>query len=509
MFEKILKKKRQVDSGKKSAKYAAACIEQDKQLRKLLKKARKTAFGKHYEFRHILKSPDPVDLFQQIVPPATYDDFYNQWWRISRSDETDITWPGIVPYYALSSGTSGASSKYIPVTKDMLKAMNKGSRRMFFDLRKYQLPPKQFRRRMLMVGSCTAPTLEKQHFVGDLSGIMGQNRPGWLSRYYRPGRKITDLPDWHQRIDAIVKDASKWDIGFVVGNPAWVRMIFEQMVERYGVTHIHEIWKNFRVYVHGGVFFEPYRAGFEKLLGEEVHYIDSYLASEGFFAYEKRPGSRALTLLTDCGVFFEFIPFKAPHFDWEGNMHKNAQAVTLSEVSEGEEYALLISTCSGAWRYLLGDTIRFTDLNNLEFRITGRTRQFLSTCGEHLSVDNLNMAVRKVNETLDAGILEFAVAGVPHGSFWAHQWYVSLENDSIDPKILAEALDQKLCELNDDYAVERRYALPEIRLEIVSNQLFYEWLEKRGKMNGQAKIPRVLKGKTLEDWQQFLHAATV
>lgn len=508
MFEKLIHTGLQL-AGPKDLPNPEACIQQEKQLRKLLKKARKTAFGQHYRFKTLLKAPDIRDAFRRDIPALSYDDFYEQWWSKARNDIPDVTWPGVVPYYALSSGTSGASSKYIPVTKAMLKAMKKGSRRMFFNLGRYDLPARQLRREMLMVGSSTAPSKAGLHYEGDLSGIVGLNRPRWMERYYRPGRDITDLPEWQMRIEAIVEAAPSWDIGFVVGNPAWVQMIFERIIERYQLAHIHQMWPHFEVYVHGGVFFEPYRASFEPLLGKKVQYIDSYLASEGFFAFETRPGSRTMHLQTNCGVYFEFVPFKAPFFDEDGNLQPNAHALTLGEVKEGEDYALLISTCAGAWRYLLGDTIRFTNVHDLEFRITGRTKQFLSVCGEHLSVDNLNEAVRQVNDELNAQIREFAVAGVPHGSLWAHQWYISTDHANTDKNALVAALDRKLCELNDDYAIERQYALPEIKIDIIDHGVFYNWLAKRGKLNGQAKIPRVLKGNTLADWQQHLNEALV
>jgi len=486
-----------------------AIEQQTEQLRNLLFTARKTAFGRQYRFAEILQDKNLCRAFQDNVPPAEYDDFYNQWWRFAREDQADVTWPGIVPYYALSSGTSGASSKYIPVTRQMIRAMNRGSRRMFFDLSKYKLSGEQLQKQMLMVGSCTAPNPENRHFVGDLSGIIGMNRPLWLSKYYRPDRLITDLPDWSGRIEAIAAAAHRWDIGFAVGNPAWVQLIFEKIIERYSLENIHDIWPNFKLYVHGGVFFEPYRHHFEQLLGQKVHFIDSYMASEGFFAYQNRPDSRALRLLTDCGIFYEFVPFSRQNFDEDGQIRPGAQALTLDQVHENEQYALLISTCAGAWRYVLGDTIQFTDISRTEFRLTGRTKQFLSVCGEHLSIDNLNEAVRQADKKLNAGVVEFAVAGLPEGSGWVHQWYVGLKNQSVLPHIFAAAVDEALCLLNDDYAVERQYALQAVRVEILPDKLFYKWLHQKGKMNGQAKIPRVLKEETLKNWLEFLETAPV
>jgi hypothetical protein len=358
---------------------------------------------------------------------------------------------------------------------------------------------------MLMVGSCTALQTEDRHFTGDLSGIIGLNRPLWLANYYRPGREITDLPDWSSRIEAITSEAYKWDIGFAVGNPAWVQLIFESIIDRYGLDNIHDIWPNFNLYVHGGVFFEPYKQYFDQLLGKKVHCIDSYMASEGFFAYQNRPEAHALRLLTDCGIYFEFVPLNAHNFDEDGHLKPNAKVLTLAEVTESEQYALLISTCSGAWRYLLGDTIQFTDLSRTEFKLTGRTGQFLSVCGEHISMDNLNEAIRRADTILQAGVIEFAVAGLPNQKGgWCHQWYVSMQNPNITAAAFAQAVDESLCMLNDDYAVERRYALHDVSVDILPKEVFYDWLAQRGKLNGQAKIPRVLKNDTLNNWLSFL-----
>lgn len=213
-----------------------------------------------------------------------------------------------------------------------------------------------------------------------------------------------------------------------------------------------------------------------------------------------------MRLLTDCGIFYEFIPFNEENFDENGDLRSTQPvSLTLDEVQPFEHYALLISTSAGAWRYLLGDTLRFVDVERFQVQLTGRTKQYLTVCGEHLSIDNLNEAVRRTDKRLQAGIREFMVAGVKSGSRWAHQWYVSLENEQVTPGQFAQIVDEELCRLNDDYTVERKYALQEIRVRIISNDIFLRWLEKRGKMNGQAKIPRVLKNTQLIDFESFLN----
>jgi hypothetical protein len=481
-------------------------ILQERQLLSLLRKGQFTAFGREFQFTQLLLRQNVQDAFRTSVPAFDYNQLYKDWWSQARlCDTPSVCWPGKIPYYALSSGTSQAASKYIPVTDDILRGMKRASRRMFCDMATFNLPPDVFSRHMLMVGSSTAIRQEGRHFVGDLSGILGQNRPLWLERYYRPGRHITNLPDWNDRMNHIAEEAPRWDIGFIVGNPMWVQLIFERMLERHRVPTVHHIWPNLTMLVHGGVFFEPYRPSLERCLDRPLVYVDSYMASEGFFGYQDRQDTRDLRLLPDCGVFYEFIPFDEDNFDDEGNMRSAfPKALLLDEVEEGVQYALLISTSAGAWRYLLGDTVQFTNLSRFEYRLTGRTKQFLSVCGEHLSIDNLNHAVEAADAEVDARIREFAVAGLREGSMWAHHWYVSSDNPDLKPEALRDCLDKALAKLNDDYAIERQFALHNIYIDILPQSAFMGWMAQRGKLNGQAKVPRVLKGTQLHDFQQFV-----
>ena len=489
--------------------WIAPVVQQKKTLLRLLSDAADTAFGRHYDFREVLEHRDPVRAFQERVPIHDYDRIYDQWWSRARQDEPNVCWPGHVPWFALSSGTSNAATKYIPVTTDIIRSMKKVSRRLFCDMAHFNLPADLFTKQMLMVGSCTNLTPEGNHSVGDLSGIIGLNRPFWLKKYYQPGRHITAIPEWQERIERIAEQAPQWDIGFIVGNVAWVQMIFERILERHGLRHIHEIWPNFALLLHGGIFFEPYRQTFEQLLGRQVQYVDSYMASEGFMAYQPGPHSRLLRLVTDAGIFYEFVPFNEQHFDENGNLYPDAKAVTLADVQPGQPYALLLNTDAGAWRYLLGDTIQFADVRQGTFKITGRVKHFLSVVGEHLSVDNMNAAIQATNLRMAAGVKEFTVAAVPHGSHWAHQWYVSTDNPHLNAAEFAAQLDAHLGAINDDYRIERQYALREVRVRLLPHEFFYNWLEQQGKLNGQAKIPRVLKGAAQANWEAYVRNAAV
>ncbi|MCB0531824.1 MAG: GH3 auxin-responsive promoter family protein [Lewinellaceae bacterium] len=481
--------------------------QQQKTLKRLLNEAADTAFGQQYNFQKILSASDLVRAFQERVPMHNYDAMYDKWWSRAQQDEPDVCWPGLVPWFAVSSGTSNAATKYIPVTPDIIRSMKKVSRRLFCDMAHFNLPADLFTKQMLMVGSCTNLNPEGNHWVGDMSGIIGLNRPFWLKKYYKPDREITTIPEWSDRIERIAEEAPGWDIGFIVGNVAWVQLIFERILEKYQLKHIHEIWPNFSLLVHGGIFFEPYRQTFEQLLGQPVHYVDSYMASEGFIAYQPGPQSRLLRLITDAGIFYEFVPFNEQHFDENGELYPDAKAVSLKDVIPGQQYALLMSTDAGAWRYLLGDTIQFEDVNQATFKVTGRVKHYLSVVGEHLSVDNMNVAIQRTDQKLQAGVKEFAVAAVQNGSHWAHQWYVSTDNPNLKADEFAAELDAQLMEINDDYRVERRYALREIRVQLLPHGTFYSWMESQGKLNGQAKVPRVLKGAVQTSWEQFLNSA--
>jgi hypothetical protein len=480
---------------------------QEQQLRDLLWEARHTAIGVEYNFKSIWRSDEMQQAFKNTVPVMDYQTLYDRWWsRAHLDDEPDVCWPGIVPYFALSSGTSQSATKYLPLTEDLLRGMKRGSRRLFYDMAKnYGLAPEQYTKQMLLIGSCTQQKRVGYHWEGDLSGILGMNRPRIMERSSRPGRHITDLPEWGDRMDLIAQEAPQWDIGFAACNPMWLQLVLERIIEEQKLSNINEIWPSFNVVIHGGVPIDPYYSTLEALFATPVIYMDSYTASEGFFAYQERPENRAMKMLNDCGTYFEFVPFDDENFDENGELRSSQpMSLDLSQVESGKHYAILLTTVAGAWRYLLGDTVQFTDTEKAEIRITGRTKQFLSGCGEHISIDNLCDAVRIVDERLHAGIGEFTVAGVREGTFWTHQWYLSAENQSLSSETLVNALDQELCRLNEDYAVERRYALRTVRAEILPNQVFLDWLGQRGKLNGQAKIPRVLKGAQLADFETFI-----
>ncbi|NTW33953.1 MAG: GH3 auxin-responsive promoter family protein, partial [Bacteroidetes bacterium] len=397
---------------------------QKRTLKKLLRKASITAFGEHYQFSEILKKKDVVSAFQEKVPIFDYNSIFKKWWYRSINGEPFVCWPGKIKYFALSSGTSESSSKYIPVTNDMLKAIKKTSTRQIFSLAQYNFPKEFYEKGILMLGGSTHLQYNGTYYEGDLSGITGGNIPFWFQYFYKPGKRISKERDWTTKLEEIIKKAPDWDIGVICGVPAWIQILLEKIIERYNLNNIHDIWPNFSIYVHGGVSLTPYTKGFEKLLGHSITYIETYLASEGFIAYQSRPDTNAMELAIDNGLFMEFVPFTEENFDSDNNIKSNAEILSIKDVTEGREYALLVSSCAGAWRYLIGDVIKFTSIKHNEIIITGRTKHFLSLCGEHLSQDNMNRAIQMLEENLNIEVREFAVAGIKYNSMFAHKWYI-------------------------------------------------------------------------------------
>lgn len=478
---------------------------QRKVLVTLLEKAKNTAFGTHYKFENILREENPIKAFKQQVPVHTYSTMHEQWWQRCRAGEKNVCWPGRVKYFALSSGTSDSSSKHIPVTTDMLRSMKKTGLLQIGSLTHLPLSPAIFQKKVLMLGGTTSLTRVNGYFEGDMSGISTINMPLWLSSFYfKPGQKIAKQPNWQDRIDLIVQNAKKWDIGIICGIPSWVQIVLEKIISYHRVRHIHEVWPNLSVYIHGGVSFEHYRDNFGKLLGKPITCLETYMASEGSFGFMTAPEREGIKLVTGAGIFYEFIPFTAEYFDEEGNLKPQHPSFTLEEVEQNINYAVVISTCAGAWRYLIGDVVRFVNVKEQEVIIAGRTSQFLNLCGEHVSMDNLTQAIKFAAQSLGVQIGEFAVAGIKHDTLFAYRWFIGCDDRTCNANQLKKALDTFLQELNDDYRVERAAAIKEIFVDVLPNQVFHSFLKSMNKEGGMHKFPRVLKNGILKRWEDFL-----
>lgn len=474
-------------------------------LRDLLTKAKDTAFGTHYNFSEILKQDDMQSAFAEKVPMFEYNNMYEQWWHRLLEIEADVSWPGTTRFFALSSGTTGGSSKRIPVTQDMVQAIRDTSIQQILSLDNFDLPAEVFEKEILMLGSSTDLMDKGDYQEGEISGISASNIPFWFDSYYKPGKDIAAISDWEERVHEIVLKAPEWDIGALSGIPAWIQIMLEKVIEHHGLNTIHDIWPHLAIYATGGVAFEPYLKNFEKLLARPLFYVDTYLASEGFLAFQSRPHTNAMALALENGIYFEFIPFNQENFP-EGELTQHAKALkNIEEVQEGEEYAIIISTCAGAWRYLIGDTIRFTDKARNEIVITGRTKFFLNVAGSQLSVEKMNTAMKMLEDSLGVSIKEFLVSAIAYEGAFAHKWYIGSE-DKINTAEAKSKLDAFLKDLNKNYKVAREKALKEIFVEVVPSDYFYQWHAENNKIGGQSKTPRVMKAEQFTDWEKFVES---
>ncbi|MER3375412.1 MAG: GH3 auxin-responsive promoter family protein [Allomuricauda sp.] len=477
--------------------------EQQKELQNLLSQAKNTQFGKHFDFESILASEDITKAFAKSVPYFDYNKVSKAWWKKVIEGEQNVTWPGTPDFFALSSGTTGKKSKRIPVTKDMLSSIKSAGIKQIYALSNFDLPSDFFEKEIMMLGSSTDLEQHNGRKEGEISGISASNIPFWFKKYYKPGDEIAQIDDWDSRVLKIAKEAKNWDIGALSGIPSWMELMLKKVIDYNDVEHIHEIWPNLQVYTSGGVAFDPYEKSFNALLGKPIQVIDTYLASEGFLAFQDRPNTTAMKLITDNGVYFEFVPFKPEYVNQDGSLTNDAPSITLDQVKEGEDYVLIISTVSGAWRYIIGDTIEFTDVKRAEIKITGRTKFFLNTVGSQLSVNKLNDAVKHLEEELDIKIPEYTLCAKRFDDGFYHTWY--LGSDSlVDSEKTAEVLDEYLKSANKNYKVARSKALEGVKVHFVSQNAFAEWSGANKKKGGQVKMERVMGEERFAEWEDFV-----
>ena len=476
---------------------------QEEVLKDLLKKAKDTAFGKYYNFEQLLASDNIEKDFARKVPFFDYDKINNEWWSKMHEGQEDVTWPGKPPYFALSSGTTGKSSKRIPVTEDMVEAIRQTGIKQVGTLANFDLPSNFFEKEIMMLGSSTNLAKKEDHEEGEISGISASNIPFWFRNFYKPGVEIAEIDDWDERVLEIAKKAKDWDIGAITGIPSWTELMMKKIIEYNNVQNIHEIWPNLEVYSTGGVAFEPYEKTFNELLAHPVVVIDTYLASEGFMAFQARPETTSMKLVVDNGIYFEFVPFQPEYIEEDGSLKADAPVVPLREVQPEVDYVLIISTVSGAWRYLIGDTVKFTDVEKQEIRITGRTKFFLNVVGSQLSVNKMNDAVKELEEKFNIKIPEFTVSAVKKEGDFYHKWYLGIEGEA-DEAELADSLDEILKAANKNYGVARKKALKGVEVVKVSPDLFFEWSAQNKKKGGQVKMEKVMNEDKFEEWESFV-----
>lgn len=472
-------------------------------LKELLGKAKDTAFGKYHGFSKILESEDIQKTFSEKVPYYDYHQMETDWWNKTQEGLEDITWPGVPTYFARSSGTTGKTSKKIPVTDDMVEAIRNAGIKQVGALANFDVPSDFFEKEIMMLGSSTNLEEQDQFLEGEISGISASNIPFWFRGFYKPGQEIAEMEDWDEKVATIAKRAREWDIGALSGIPSWMELMMKEVIEYHGVKNIHEIWPNLQAYTTGGVAFQPYEKSFNQLLAHPIIIIDTYLASEGFLAFQNRPETTSMKLVTDNGIYFEFVPFKPEYINEDGSLSQDAPALTLAEVEIDQDYVLIISTVSGAWRYLIGDTIAFTDVERAEIKITGRTKFFLNVVGSQLSVNKMEVALREMEEKFDIEIPEFTLAAVKIDGEFYHHWYLGTETD-VKLDELAQALDKALKEANNNYKVARSKALKGVKVSTVNLEVFQEWNAKNKKKGGQVKMEKVMDEEKFAEWENFV-----
>jgi len=481
---------------------------QEKVLINLLEKAKNTQFGKYYDFENVLNAENISEEFAKDIPYFDYKKINDEWWQKLHEGQSDVTWPGSPSYYALSSGTTGKTSKRIPVTDDMIKAIRQSGIKQVFALKNFDLPANFFEKEMMMLGSSTDLDEKNNHLEGEISGITASNIPSWFKGYYKPGEDIARIDDWDERVQSIAERAEEWDIGALSGIPSWIELMLQKVIKYHNLDNIHEIWPNLQVFTSGGVAFGPYKKSFNELMGKPITVIDTYLASEGYIATQVRPETDAMQLNTDNGIYFEFVPFHPDYINEDGSLKQDAPSVTLKDVQRNQDYVLIISTLSGAWRYLIGDTIEFTNVERAEIKITGRTKFFLNTVGSQLSVNKMDTALRELEAQFDTTIPEYTISAKrgDDGEFY-HNWYLGSDIKNADESKMAEALDNVLKNANKNYKVARSKALHGVKVKVIKPDRFYDWNERNKKKGGQVKMERVMGEDKFAEWETFINEA--
>ena len=459
---------------------------QQKTLRYLMDKVRNTEFGRRYGLPEVRTYED----FAARVPLHTYEELKQDIDRM-RHGADDILWPGRVKWYAKSSGTTADKSKFIPVSREGLqKAHYRGG----FDSLAYYLQnhpeSRIFDGKALILGGSHAPNFNvKDSLVGDVSAIMLENINPIANLVRIPKKETALIGDFEVKRDRIARETMNQNVTNISGVPSWMMSVLERVMELSGKTHLEEVWPNLEVFFHGGVAFTPYRSQYERLItSPKMHYMETYNASEGFFGLQDDPVDPALRLTLDYGIFYEFIPM-----DECGKA--NPTVVPLWGVETGQNYAMVISTCCGLWRYIIGDTVRFTAKDPYKFVITGRTKQFINAFGEELIVDNAEQGLAFACRETGAEMLEYTAAPVymDEAGHCRHQWVIEFSKEPADLLRFTALLDKRLQTLNSDYEAKRFKDITLQQLEIVPARrgLFKDWMRQRGKLGGQHKVPRL------------------
>ena len=453
----------------------------------LLEKASHTEFGSKYNFKNIRSEQE----FREHVPIQGYEDIKPTVERMMLG-EKNLLWPGETKWFAKSSGTTHDKSKFIPVSKDSIEGVHiRGGRDVLaLYLKNYPESGILSGKSLTLGGSHKVNNFNNNSYYGDLSAIIIENIPFWTEFYRTPSTQISLLEEFEEKIEKIIEHSLSENVTSFAGVPSWYLVLLKRVLEVTGKSNILEVWPNLEVFTHGGVKFDPYREQYEKLIpGKQMHYMETYNASEGFFGIQDEPDKKDMLLMLDYGIYYEFIPME------EFRSNNYPVVVSLQKVEIGKNYAMVITTNGGLWRYVIGDTIRFTSKVPFKFIITGRTKHFINAFGEELIIDNAEKAFEIACERTGAIISEYTGGPIymKDNQKGAHEWVIEFEKFPNDLDHFISLFDGALKTINSDYEAKRHKSLSLEMPHIVlaHKGLFYEWMKRRGKMGGQNKIPRL------------------
>ncbi|MCG7501386.1 GH3 auxin-responsive promoter family protein [Tenacibaculum sp. Mcav3-52] len=458
---------------------------QNELLLKLVTAAKNTEFGKQQNFSSIKSYTD----FANNVPIQRYESIEPLIERC-RKGEQNLFWPTPIRWFAKSSGTTNAKSKFIPVSDEAIEYCHfKAGKDMLCLYINNNENAKLFTGKGLRLGGSSAVYEDNNSYFGDLSAIIIENMPFWADFSSAPKQETALMSEWETKMEAIINETIHENITSLVGVPSWMLVLLNRVLEKTGKDNILEVWPNLEVYFHGGINFNPYREQYKKLIPrDDFKYYETYNASEGFFAIQDRNDSDEMLLMLDYGIFYEFIPMS----EYNG---ENSKAIPLSEVKKGINYAIIITTNGGLWRYLIGDTVKFTSTNPYRIKITGRTKHHINVFGEELIIENAEDALKVASDKTNCEIKEYTVGpifmnGKENG---AHEWVIEFKKAPENLTFFTEELDEALKSCNSDYEAKRynnmTLAMPKIHQ--AREGLFYDWMKKKGKLGGQHKIPRL------------------
>ena len=453
----------------------------------LIAAGRQTEYGRQHGFNSI----NNYDDFARLVPQNSYEELKGDIDRM-RHGEANVLWPGRVKWYAKSSGTTNDKSKFIPVSEECLKYIHyRGGKDVVAFYLQNNPQTRMFDGKGLILGGSHQPNYNVHHsLVGDLSAILIENINPLANLIRVPKKQTALLSDFEVKRDRIARETMHQNVTNLSGVPSWMLSVLVRVLELSGAKTLDEVWPNLEVFFHGGIAFTPYRHQYEQIIrSPRMHYMETYNASEGFFGIQNDPTDHAMLLMLDYDVFYEFVPLD------ELNQHVRTHVVPLEGVEVGRNYAMMISTSCGLWRYMIGDTIMFTEKNPYKFIITGRTKYFINAFGEELIMDNAERGLAYACEQTGAEVLEYTAAPVfmDEHAKCRHQWLIEFARAPKDIGEFEQILDKKLQQLNSDYEAKRSHDITLQHLEVIvaRKDLFNDWLKMKGKLGGQHKIPRL------------------